>query len=528
MKVPIHILHLEDDEHDAALIKEALSAGPITCAITRVQDRAEFVAALENGGIDLVISDRALPTFDGMEALALVRHKWPEVPYILVSGSVGEEIAVESLKSGAIDYILKDRLSRLVPAIQRAVKETEEREERKHLQEQIIQSQKMELFGQLAASVAHDFNNILAIIMGYSDMLIDTCTPDNQREYAETIRQAADRALGLTRQLLIFSRKQSEQPVVLDLNRVIADMQKMLRRLMYENIELIFVPGNNIGRAKADAGYVWQVLMNLVVNARDAMPNGGKLTIATGSVALDENDARMHPGVTPGNYVMLSVSDTGTGITDAVKANLFEAFFTTKPKGKGTGLGLATCQTIAKQCGGHIGFYSEVGKGTTFKVYFPQVDLPLDEATQYQSRGALPRGEETLLLVEDDPELREMARTILTTQGYEVLCAAHGQDGLDTVRNRTGSPIRLVITDVVMPHVGGKAMTESLKTTNPHLKILFTSGYSEDAITHHEILEPGVAFLSKPYTPSMLARKVRELLDDETLTTRQGNDQPAR
>jgi CheY-like chemotaxis protein len=277
---------------------------------------------------------------------------------------------------------------------------------------------------------------------------------------------------------------------------------------------MTIVPGEQAGRIKADSGYVGQVLMNLIVNARDAMPNGGKLTIATNPVTLDEDYARTHTGATAGNYVMLSVSDTGTGMTDEVKARLFEAFFTTKPKGKGTGLGLATCQTIIQQCGGHIAISSEIGKGTTFKVYFPRVEQPLDAVARPIQTGPLPRGTETVLLVEDEPSVRHLACNILELQGYRVLRANNGQDGLRVARECQGPPISLVITDVIMPLMSGKVMAEWLKSTYPHLKILFTSGYTDDAITHHGVLEAGVAFLPKPYTPATLTRKVRALLDN--------------
>ena len=385
----------------------------------------------------------------------------------------------------------------------------------KKLEAQFIEAQKMEAIGQLAGGVAHDFNNILAVIMGYSDLLLKELGPDDRlRRFTGEIRHASERAAGLTRQLLVFSRKQTVQPVVLDLNNVVQDLDKMLRRLIDENIEMTMVPGKQIGRVKADSGYVGQVLMNLVVNARDAMPNGGQLSIATNNVTLDENYARTHPGAIPGAYVMVSVSDTGTGMTDEVKAHLFEAFFTTKPKGRVTGLGLATCQTIVQQSGGHIGVDSEFGKGTTFKIYFPRVEQPFDVAARPIQTGPLPRGTETLLVVEDEPSVRHLAHGVLEAQGYEVLRAANGQHALHVAREHKGSPIRLVITDVIMPLMGGKVMAESLKTTYPDLKILFTSGYMDDAITLGGVLETGVEFLSKPYTPATLARKVRELLDN--------------
>jgi PAS domain S-box-containing protein len=391
--------------------------------------------------------------------------------------------------------------------------------ERKKLELQFIGAQKMEVVGQLASGVAHDFNNILGVIIGYSDLVKSELDSDSPaRKYIEEIRLASERAAGLTRQLLVFSRKQTVQPVVLDLNEVVKDLDKMLRRLVDEHIEMTIVPGKQTGRIKADAGYVGQVLMNLVVNARDAMPNGGKLTIATNNVTLDENYARTHTGAIPGDYVMLSVSDTGTGMTDETKARLFEAFFTTKPKGKGTGLGLATCQNIVQQSGGHIGVYSEAGKGATFKIYFPRVEQPADLSTKPVETSPLPRGTETLLLVEDEMSVRHLACSILESQGYNVLRANNGQEGLRVARECKGRPIHLVITDVIMPQMGGKVMAEWLKTTYPDIKVLFTSGYTDDAIAQHGVLEPGVAFLPKPYTTATLARKVRAMLDNKTDT----------
>jgi two-component system cell cycle sensor histidine kinase/response regulator CckA len=379
---------------------------------------------------------------------------------------------------------------------------------------QFIEAQKMEVIGQLASGVAHDFNNILGIIIGYTDLLVPKLDSDGiGHQYIEEIRHAAERAVGLTRQLLVVSRKQTVQPVVLDLNAVVKDMEKMLRRLIDENIEMTVVPGKEIGHVKVDSGYVGQVLMNLVVNARDAMPLGGKLTVATTNATLDENYAGKHEGVVPGDYVMLSVSDTGTGITDEVKAHLFEAFFTTKPKGKGTGLGLATCQTIVKQCGGHIGVYSEPDKGATFKIYFPRVEQPLDGTARAVQTGPLPRGTETLLVVEDEPAVRHLTCSVLEAQGYNVLRANNGKDGLRAARDLKGQPISLVITDVIMPLMGGDEMAKALKETYPDLKILFTSGYTDAAIAHHGVLEPDVVFLSKPFAPATLVRKVREMLD---------------
>jgi two-component system, cell cycle sensor histidine kinase and response regulator CckA len=388
------------------------------------------------------------------------------------------------------------------------------------LEAQFRQAQKMEAVGQLASGVAHDFNNILNVIIGYGDLIASDLEPDSPlRTYAEELRTAAERAVGLTKQLLVFSRKQKVELVVLDLNETVVNLEKMLRRLIGENIEMAIVPGKDTGRIKADAGYIGQVLMNLAVNARDAMPKGGKLTIATDNVTLDENHARIHAGTAPGDYVMLTVSDTGTGMTPEVKARIFEALFTTKPAGKGTGLGLVTCQAIVQQSGGHIEVDTGVGRGTTFKVYFPRVDKPVKADDGPDQTGALPRGTETLLVVEDEPSVRHLAWKVLKALGYHVLRANNGQDALHLVHEYSGPPIRLVITDVMMPVMGGKVMADWLKATYPDLKILFSSGYTDDAIAQEGVLEPGVAFLPKPYTPEALARTVRAMLDNETDTS---------
>jgi two-component system, cell cycle sensor histidine kinase and response regulator CckA len=395
-----------------------------------------------------------------------------------------------------------------------AIGMVEDMTEIRRLEAQFIEAQKMEVIGQLAGGVAHDFNNILAVIMGYGDLLSSDLGADSPLlKYTEEIRHASDRAAGLTRQLLVFSRKQTVQPVVLDLNDTVRDLDKLLLRLIDENIDMKIVSGRDTGHVKADPGYIGQVLMNLVVNARDAMPDGGKLTIAINNATFDEAYTNKHAGAIPGAFVMLSVSDTGTGICDEVKARLFEAFFTTKPKGKGTGLGLSTCQTIVQQSGGYIDIYSELGQGTTFKIYFPRVEQPIDAVAAFFPSGPLPRGTETLLVVEDDMSLRHLARGVLETQGYDVRTAPNGQEALRVAHEQKGPPIRLVITDVIMPQMGGKEMAEHLKATNPDLKILFTSGYTDDTISHHGVLEAGVEFLAKPYTPAALAFKVREMLD---------------
>jgi len=517
MKSPLHILHLEDDPNDASLIQSTLEDEGIRCAITRVENKVDFESALARGGLDLILSDYSLPAFDGISALKITHTMYPDLPVVLVSGTLGEERGVDALKSGATDYVMKEGLARLPSAVRRALQEVEERDERRRLAARFIEAQKMEVVGQLAGGVAHDFNNLLAVIMGYCYLSVQNLGPENAiRDYLEIIRTTAERAAGLTRQLLIFNRKQTVQLVVLDVNEVVHDTDKMLRRLIDENIEMTIVPDKALGRVKGDSGYIGQLVMNLAINARDAMPNGGKLTITTCNATLDEKYAQKHPDVKPGEYVMLSVCDTGTGMSEEVKAHLFEPFFTTKPKGKGTGLGLATCQTIVQQSSGHICVESEPGKGTTFKVYLPRVAQPCDANAKSPLNESFLRGTETLLLVEDEPAVRHLARRVLEAQGYEVISASNGQEALNMARGHEGSTIRLVVSDVIMPIMSGKVMAEWLKSANPDLKILFTSGYMDDAITRQGVFETGIEFLPKPYTPASLTRKVREMLDESS------------
>jgi signal transduction histidine kinase len=514
MKSPLRVLYLEDNSLDGQIVEHTLAAGGVACSIIRAATRAEYMKALEGGGIDLILADYKLPDFDGLSALKICRERHPDMPFILVTGTMGEEQAIESMQSGATDYVLKGRLCRLCPAVRRAMREAEGGMARRRAEEQFVQAQKMEVVGQLAGSVAHDFNNILSVILGYNEVILAALGPDHPlRADTEEIKHAADRAVGLTRQLLSFSRKQAFLPVPLDLNEVVAGMNNILTRLIDENVELLVIPGTNLGWVKADSGYIGQVLMNLVVNARDAMPHGGKLVVETRPVTLNNGSAARHPGLPPGDYVVLEVSDTGTGMTEEVKACLFEPFFTTKPKSKGTGLGLATCQTIVKQCGGGIEVQSELGRGSAFQVYFPRLAPSVAAAPADAKRGPAPRGKETLLLVEDEPSVRHLAVHVLRSLGYNVLSAPNGQDGLRVAQEHKGMPIHLVITDVIMPRMGGKVMAEWLKATFPQIKVLFTSGYTDDAIAQHGVLDAGVDFLPKPYTPSSIAHKVREMLD---------------
>ena len=387
--------------------------------------------------------------------------------------------------------------------------------ERQRLEAQLLQSQKMESVGRLAGGVAHDFNNLLGVITGYGDLLLQEIGPGHpsHRRVVE-IRKAADRAASLTRQLLAFSRKQVLQLRVLDLNAVVAGIEPMLRRLIGEHIDLITALDKGLGRVKADLGQVEQVIANLAVNARDAMHKGGKLLIETGNVELDAVYAATRPDARPGPHVMLAVSDTGHGMDADVLAHMFEPFFTTKAPGQGTGLGLATVYGIVQQLGGQVMVYSEVGRGTSFKIYLPRLEAAADQPQVAAVSGPPPRGTETVLLVEDEPALRVLVEEILTKGGYRVLQKEKPEDALALAAGHAGA-IDLVLTDVIMPNMSGRQMTDALRLGRPSIRVLFMSGYTDDAISHHGILEPGTHFLEKPFTADGLLRKVREVLEGE-------------
>jgi signal transduction histidine kinase/response regulator RpfG family c-di-GMP phosphodiesterase len=381
------------------------------------------------------------------------------------------------------------------------------------LEKQLRQAQKVEAIGRLAGGVAHDFNNILTAILGYSDLLLLRIKADSPLHGSvEEIRTAAQRAAALTRQLLAFSRKQILEPKVVNLNDILLDLSKMLSRMIGEDIELVTRGAWDLGRAKVDPGQIEQVITNLAINARDAMPHGGKLTIETANVVLDETCALRMEDVAPGKYVSIAVSDTGSGMTPEVQARLFEPFFTTKAEGKGTGLGLAMCYGIVKQSGGHISVYSEPGHGTVFKIYLPRIEEAATVDAK-QDPVELPQGKETILLVEDEAGLRKLTKLVLQDLGYTILEAANGCEALRIAQEREGTGFDLVFTDVVMPQMGGKELADHLHSMRPDTKVLFTSGYTEDAIVHHGVLNDDVAFLHKPYTPNVLALKLREVLD---------------
>jgi signal transduction histidine kinase len=384
----------------------------------------------------------------------------------------------------------------------------------RHTEKQLIQSQKLEAVGRLAGGISHDFNNLLTVILGYSDIMKRNMQEGHPlRRNVEEIVRASERAASLTRQLLAFSRKQVMQPKVVDLNTVVTDLEKMLRRMIGEDVELRVSLHGELGNIKADPVQLEQVLMNLVVNARDAMPRGGKLSIETSNIYLDEAYAREHLSVVPGDYVMLAISDTGCGMDEETRLHIFEPFFTTKEQGKGTGLGLSMVYGIVRQSGGNIWVYSEEGRGTTFKIYFPRIAADAEDYKRSAQMCDVPRGAETILLVEDAELVRNLARQVLEGAGYRVLEAASAEAAIDLCERSNGDRIDLLLTDVVMPGMSGNEMSRILLSKQPGMPVLYMSGYTDDAIVQHGVLEAGINFLQKPFTPGALALKVREVLD---------------
>ena len=654
MNDEIKILIVEDVVADAELIKRELSRAGIRFTARCVDTRDGFATALRDFAPEIVLSDYNLPQFSGPDALRMLKHVGCSAPFILVTGSLTEEVAVECMKEGADDYILKTSLTRLPSAVRGALEKVKTIEEKRNAEaalrkseeqyrliaentsdlicmvnsngnhtylspsyrdvlgyapesllgqnclalihpddrrkaeaealrsssrqkpesieirvkhangdwkqfetlanwtydsqgqrqygifvsrdiaerkraertlheseeklrqseDQLRMSQKLEAVGQLAGGVAHDFNNLLTVISGYSELVLGRLDEtDDSRPKVEEIKRAAQRASTLTRQLLAFSRKQVLQPKLFDLNHLVSDMSKMLRRLIGENIEMTTVIGEPTP-INADPGQLEQVLMNLVVNARDAMPNGGRLTIETARVDIDEAYASTHLSVQAGPYVMLAVSDTGSGIDAETRKRIFEPFFTTKEQGKGTGLGLSTVYGIVKQSGGHIWLYSELDQGTVFKVYLPAaVDMEA-EATTAPARRALPHGTETILIVEDEPQIRNLAIDCLKLCGYEVLSSSNGIEALQLVE-RLQCRIDLVLTDVIMPKMSGRELSERIHAIQPSAKVLFMSGYTNDAVVNHGILDGATWFMQKPFTLESLVRRVREVLDSD-------------
>jgi len=629
----LRVLIVEDDAADAELAVSVLKRAGYPLAFDVIDSATDFEERLAHADYDAILCDHNLRTWTGMDALETLKRSGKDIPFLVLTAVLGDEAAVEYVKRGATDYLLKDRLERLPVALSRALTDKTNREEtaklqeqirrfvenlplgvyrstpdgrvlmanpallrmlgydswqelafrnlegdsfeaghprsafceqieregeatgleaawkrrdgseifvresarafraddgrvlyydgvvedvteRRRLEEQLRQAQKMEAVGRLAGGVAHDFNNLLTIIIGYSDLLLERVSlRDGMRPPVEEIKKAADRAASLTRQLLAFNRKQVLPPHIVDLNSLLTNVDKMLRRMIGKNIKLVTHLPSGLGRVKADPGQIEQVIMNLAVNARDAMPQGGHLTLEAANVDLDSSYATCHESVLPDHYVMIAMSDTGIGMDAETQARIFQPFFTAKQRGKGMGLGLATVYGIVRQSEGHIWVYSEPGKGTTFKVYLPRIDqaveviaptpVPVDE---------LPLDCQTILLVEDEEVVRSFARGLLESRGYEVLEAKGANDALE-IGGRYKKHIHLLLTDVVMPQMSGRELAEHLAPLHPETKVLYMSGYADHAVVQHGLLDPGTAFLQKPFTPDALARKLREVLD---------------
>jgi len=520
VKTPLQILHLEDDPIDADLITTTLIEGNIPCQSQVVDRRQAFVAALKEGRMDLILADYSIPGFDGKTALTLARQHCPDVPFLFVSATIGEELAIDAMHQGATDYVLKQGLGRLVPSVQRALRELDDRTERKRAEEalrqsekQFRQSQKMEAVGRLAGGIAHDFNNLLTVIMGYSQVLLTELGPQHSlRGKIEETLKAGERAATLIRQLLTFSSKQPLDPKILSLNAAVTSLESLLRRLIGEDIQLVCKLDPTNGRLRADQAQLEQVLVNLVVNARDAMPKGGTITIDTAQVELTRSPVYHLTPLLPGSYVRLTVSDTGCGMDRKTQSHIFEPFFTTKGEGKGSGLGLSTVYGIVTQCGGAIDVTSRVSHGTRFDLYFPSVESDILTTAPIQPLGQPQRGTETILLVEDEPSVRMLVRDELRKLGYRVLEAKNGIEACLLATQQAGS-FQLLLTDVVMPGMAGRELAQHLSVIKPDLRTLFISGYLDDVGIMAGQEEGTSSFLQKPFTPEVLARAVRNLLD---------------
>ena len=517
----LNILVIEDSGTDFLIVERHLEEHGVATSCHRVDCLHGLSQAIKAGEWDLVLSDYNIPGLNFQDSLKLLQAGLPDVPVIMVTGTVGEERAVELLKLGMRDFVLKGNIARLVPAVLRSIKEKNERAELrrtelslKESEERNRQSQKMEAVGQLAGGVAHDFNNILSAIFGYAQLSLRKLQGNEQvREYIEEIMKASERAAELSQSLLAFSRKQDVSLAVIDPGRVVKEFELFLLRLIREDIELQ-VSGNAEPLAvMADRGQIEQVIMNLVANARDAMPKGGKLSISTQSVTLDQEFIQAHGYGTAGTYAVISVADSGMGMDKETQSHIFEPFYTTKELGKGTGLGLAMAYGIIKKHDGFINVYSEPGTGTIFKLYLPIVaGVAAADEKALQEPVVLRGGSETILVCEDDAVLRKLAVNLLSYYGYQVIEASDGQDAIEKF-TAVQESVDLVFIDAIMPKKNGREARDAMKQICPELKTIFVSGYARDIFDAESPFDERTIFLHKPYSPNDLLSRVRELLD---------------
>ncbi len=512
MPAPLRLLVVEDSSEDTELLVRTLRKARYDVRHVRVDSRDTLQKALEQPW-DIVISDHSMPGFSGIAALQVVRDRFPDIPFIFVSGTMGEDVAVDAMRVGAQDYIMKSNLARLVPAIERELKESKNRAEQKRTELRVRQLEKFEAIGKLAGGIAHDFNNVIGAIMGWAELGRDE-VPEGSRakKYFQQIRAQSERAAGLTRQLLAYARRQMLEPRILNLNQLIGEATPLLQKVIGEQIEMKFVLASDLQTVRADQSQLEQVLMNLCFNARDAMPDGGQLLIETKNLQLDDAYTERHHYARVGDYVSLSVSDTGVGIPGEMLGHIFEPFFTTKDVGRGTGLGLATAYGIVKQHEGLIEVYSEVGQGSVFHVYLPACKaLPaqqIDKGEEAPARG----GTETILIAEDHAGNLEMMNEILCKLGYRVILASDGEEAVNKFRGHHRE-IALVLMDVMMPRIAGAEAYERIREMRADIPVIFTSGYSEESARLASLVSAGVPLLRKPFAPKMLAQKVREVLD---------------
>src|SRR3989442_5927829 len=520
MSTSLRVLIVEDSQDDTALLVRELRRGGYEPLFERVDTPTAMSAAVDNKEWDLVICDYSIPHFSGTAALRLLRDKGSEVPFIFLSGTIGEETAIAALKQGAQDYVMKDNLKRLLPAIQRELREAEQRGERKRLEHRVQELQKFEAIGRLAGGIAHDFNNTLGVIIGWAQLGYDDVPATSPlRENFERIRDQAQHSARLTRQLLAFARRQVLQPRSVNLNSLVSETTGLLNPALGEQTELKLALAPDLQMTMADPTQIEQVLMNLCLNAQDAMPQGGRIVIETQNVEIGEDFPRTHSRGQPGRYVLLSVSDTGVGMDAATLDRIFEPFFTTKEMGKGTGLGLATVYGIVKQHGGFMNVYSEPGQGTTFHVYLP-ASSSLPEAIELAtSQEAQRGGTESILVAEDHEGIRELAQHTLASQGYRVILTSNGKDAVRMYKAKS-EEIGLVVLDVVMPFLGGLEAYSHMCAIRPALPVIFMTGHVAEPVSLNSRLNEGAVLLQKPYTPETLSRTVRRTLDAKSSGSR--------